>query len=1167
MVFSEQESLHVEKLFQVLIRLKREGEAIREVESFISKEGKLGEFGRIVDQVLDTLLAKVQCQYDAAVFAKKCYDILTLKGDVGLDVKEKYVMYIMEGCLTSDAVEALAEMHRKEPSNERICLLYVRLLVERYLDGYSFVETESMDLASFLNELLEKINVDADSNPDSFLWFQLGSALKEMEDLNFNLALARLTQQFDSFIPQQQSAEALLACNNGIKENSYNVSRSKQRPSSNAMFCCGLLLLDLKLKMSDHSSAHQIVKRINLVKNYNTSPPRLCLFELLQAEIEAEISSNEEIYMEFFEKARTETALPQSLRFRAARRLAIILANRKRLDEAIGVLEGFEEDAFVLCVTARCHLICDNYKLAEDLSRRAMNLDSGVAEAPYLLSRAIHAQTGLSPLTLKLLVAAARLDPYNGDIFFWLGKNLEVSKKEKKALECYERAYKLRPYAEDIAMALSDFYWRMGMHAKNINLLETVSRLHLVENRSWAWFRLALQNLLHGSPVDAMQAFQCILRTDSKNPRVMDLLADSYMQSGNLKSAMKSWRKCLTVDAPTASTFFQLGNALLKSRSHEEARKFFEKTLEIDHNFWPSLIGLASSLLAQGQLMADRGRWPKAFECWRLATEPLLQSLKVNSNSCMSWKCLGDCFNFAGRICDKDDIPSSCTPCFFTAWKDSTFSCGCFSFVASLLYYKAALNRPSASGAWRCLALCLGRLARILQCAVLEKLSLKVIRSALRICQLSVKNWTAYGVLASWSGRPRLAQHCFINAIQLRINEGPAWANWGLLCLTQRHVEQAYKALAQTQHTQPLSFYGWFGMAFVSIQAAPWDTQDLFRHCTTLKRHPVAANRYCYFFVKNYLKEAEERPTLNCNARQFIKYALDITSELCDFRTVDPSTHNNYGLLLEIDGNYCSAFEAYKRSLEFMKLTNEKFHEIVLTNMLRVCSRNDYLCLEHGEELLRNHFSHNWNETVLLALVMARLGRYLEAKSMLLKIDSTNSPHFREKIHLCTSLLSAQDSTDRLNLVEATVHKNSSPSRLVVMLYTSLKSGLPTSQILQLIVDSFPKFSELQKRLFFKIVTLYAKSFSIKEKQYLVETFSQVPEINLLWLDCLQEFGVLNDVQLDDICKYKDYNCNWSSIPWFAWFALEKTFILRLPGAVKWISELYRLMPELNSFL
>ncbi|CDW60582.1 hypothetical protein TTRE_0000897001 [Trichuris trichiura] len=164
------------------------------------------------------------------------------------------------GCLTSDADKVLAEMHKKEPSSERICLLYVRLLVERYLDGYSFVEAESVDLASLLNKLLEKINVDVVTNPDSFLWFQLGSALKEMEDLNFNFALARLTQQFDNFVLRQQSADTIFAHSNAIKENGHNVSSSRQRPSCNAMFCCGLLLLDLKLKMSDHSSAQQLVK-------------------------------------------------------------------------------------------------------------------------------------------------------------------------------------------------------------------------------------------------------------------------------------------------------------------------------------------------------------------------------------------------------------------------------------------------------------------------------------------------------------------------------------------------------------------------------------------------------------------------------------------------------------------------------------------------------------------------------------------------------------------------------------------------------------------------------------------------------------------------------------------------------------------------------------------
>ncbi|CDW58319.1 hypothetical protein TTRE_0000662601 [Trichuris trichiura] len=94
--FSGQETVHVEKLFQVLVKLKKVEEAVKEVESFISKGDKLGEFSRIVDQILDTLLAKVPCQHETAVFAKKCYDILTLKDDVSLDVKEKYAKYILE---------------------------------------------------------------------------------------------------------------------------------------------------------------------------------------------------------------------------------------------------------------------------------------------------------------------------------------------------------------------------------------------------------------------------------------------------------------------------------------------------------------------------------------------------------------------------------------------------------------------------------------------------------------------------------------------------------------------------------------------------------------------------------------------------------------------------------------------------------------------------------------------------------------------------------------------------------------------------------------------------------------------------------------------------------------------------------------------------------------
>uniref|UniRef100_A0A5S6QK87 Tetratricopeptide repeat protein 37 n=1 Tax=Trichuris muris TaxID=70415 RepID=A0A5S6QK87_TRIMR len=1159
--------VYVKKLFQALVKMKREKEAIHEIECFMNKDDKLSDFRQIAAEILDTLLAKVPCQYEAAVLAKKCYDILRQNGDIDLSVKEKYVPYIMESCLTEDTDKVLEEMYNKEPNSQYICQLYVRLLVERYLDGCSFVEVETVDLSNFLNELLEKINLDADSDPESQLWFQLGSALKEMEDLNFNLASARLTQQFDRLLPQKQPDDLLFTGNSTLNENSCNALHSRQKVSRNAMFCCGLLLLDLKLKMSDHRSGEDLVKRINSVKEYNTSPPRLRTFELFQAEIEAELNSNEESTVQLFEKIRLEKTLPLSLRLRATKRLAICLATQKRLEEAVSLLDDFEEDSSVLCIKARCYLISEEYKRAEELSRRAMELDSSVAEAPYLLSRAIYAQTGQSSQTLKLFVTAARLDPYNGDIFFWLGKILDASKKEKKALECFERAYKLKPYAEDIAVCLSDFYWRNGMHAKNIQLLEAISRLHFVENRSWAWFRLALQSLLHGSPVDSMQALQCILRTDSSNPCVMDLLADAYMRSGNLKSAMKSWRKCLTVETPAISSVFQLGNALLKGHSYEEARTYFERTLHTDGNFWPSLIGLASSLIAQGQLMSERGRWPKAFEYWRLATEPLLQSLKVNPGSCISWKYLGDCFDHVGRICDKDDVPSFCVPSFFDEWECSTFSCVCFSFVASLLYYKAALSRPTASGTWRCLALCLGRLARITQCKIKEKLALKVIRIALRISQLSVKNWTAYGVLASWSGRPRLAQHCFVNAIQLRINEGRAWANWGILCLRQEQVEQAYKALAQTQHTQPLSFYGWIGMAFVSIQAAPWDTQDLFRHCTTLMRHPVAANRYCYFFVKNYLKEARKESTLNCDAKQFIKYALDITSELCSFRTVDPSTYNNYGLLLEIDGNYYSAFQAYQKSSDFMKLPNEECQNIVLANMLRVCSKNDNLSLEHGEKLLKGeHFSRSFNEMALRALVMARLGKYCEAKSVFLNVDvSGNSSRVTEKVHLCTLLLSMYDSASNLNAMDRSVHKSSSPSRLLVLLLLHLKGGLPAGQILHRITESLPKFSESQKRLFFKIVTLYAKSFSVKEKQHLVEAFPAVSVINLLWLDCLQEFGVLDDVQIGDICKYKDYDCSWSSIPWFAWFALEKTVLLHLPGTVKWISQLYRLMPELNS--
>lgn len=200
-------------------------------------------------------------------------------------------------------------------------------------------------------------------------------------------------------------------------------------------------------------------------------------------------------------------------------------------------------------------------------------------------------------LALTHFLKATKLEPYNSDCFFWLGKLYLTINDQVRAQKCFEKCVYLYPQHEKGVTLLSAMY-RQSMNWEGNNLLlQSAANSIAGQKCKWARIQLGFHYLALKKFNDAITAFRMTLREDSEDLSCWEGLADAYFQRGSYSSALKVYQKISELDPTNLYPKLQVANIKTTLKFHKEAVICFDQLLKDHPKFVPALTGMAEAHL------------------------------------------------------------------------------------------------------------------------------------------------------------------------------------------------------------------------------------------------------------------------------------------------------------------------------------------------------------------------------------------------------------------------------------------------------------------------------------------------------------------------------------------------------------------------------------------
>ncbi len=112
------------------------------------------------------------------------------------------------------------------------------------------------------------------------------------------------------------------------------------------------------------------------------------------------------------------------------------------------------------------------------------------------------------------------------------------------------------------------------------------------------------------------------------------------------------------------------------------------------------------------------------------------------------------------------------------------------------------------------------------------------------------QNWNLLGIICMSPeiNNPALAQHAFMQALNLDKKLYTCWSNLGVFYMKQGDICRANKAFGKAQQFDTGFLNGWIGQSFVAeLNGLKDEAMDLFRHCTSLGFHLESSLGYSNF--------------------------------------------------------------------------------------------------------------------------------------------------------------------------------------------------------------------------------------------------------------------------------------------------------------------------------
>lgn len=444
---------------------------------------------------------------------------------------------------------------------------------------------------------------------------------------------------------------------------------------------------------------------------------------------------------------------------------------------------------------------------------------------------------------------AAKIDPFNSNCFYWLGKTfLGVSPANERAIKCLEKCLHLNSRHEAATCLLSVLYRDANNSEANKAILARATAdavPGVVGACPWVYPLLGAHHLSGGNYNEAVSAYRKALRERSDDIASWEGLADAYRQRGSLNSALKVYEKCLEMgSAQSQYARLQVANVKTVLGQHLEAVDDFTELLREDANFMPGLKGMAEAHMGLAKHNLDRRLFGRSRHHLGEAVRFVTEAITRRQDLATLWRLLANALDAVAALsAEFATLVVSGLLANVPGVEQVTLVGDQLYALAGRCYCRCVKLRPEDGLLWYELA------ANYFQRAIkygkgperLEHLerAANIAKYTIQLQPTRWQNWNLLGVVCATPelGNASLAQHALIKAVQLNRNAAPAWTNLGVLYLRRAgDVRLANRAFGRAQQAQTDYVHGWTGQACLAEnlgQSA--EAMDLFQHATTLQ--------------------------------------------------------------------------------------------------------------------------------------------------------------------------------------------------------------------------------------------------------------------------------------------------------------------------------------------
>lgn len=473
-----------------------------------------------------------------------------------------------------------------------------------------------------------------------------------------------------------------------------------------------------------------------------------------------------------------------------------------------------------------------------------------------------------------------------------------------RAAKCFQKAFELDPseneadrrlaqsYADDNDWDLVYLVAQRTIEGEGGGLAlrgEVTSQRRHVTRNSWAWTAIGSTELIRENFEKAIVAFQVALRSFTNDANIWMRLGEAYTASGRLTAGIKTFEKALDLFKGTDQEWqprFSIANVERQQAKYKEALERLQDLCKQEKDRHEIKIACAETRLYLALDEIRQGYLERGRESVIVAMMEAKEVLEKNDKILSAWKVLADGFFHCGRLgFDVEDV----------MMKDLIELCASYKVDVGLpsisavtetkletlsntktLLFSVYLNKlrvllhhndeQVAGSAWMDLTVGLHQLmieqasqqqdedskesqAQAIACA----------KEALKLEPGHGNYWNAMGDLV-FETSVKLAQHCYIKAIESDTRSALPWTNLGFLYLKNDDSALAKECFIKAQTIDSDHVQAWVGQAMVAkVQGNNKACRSLYHHAYAVEQELELEAIYGFASSLFQAMQAEEK--------------------------------------------------------------------------------------------------------------------------------------------------------------------------------------------------------------------------------------------------------------------------------------------------------------------